>query len=129
MAMGLAKSWVAALPWSIRAYALFVVLVLACTWAVTKPVLYGPMAVFTLFYVAMAAVVIVSRNDWVRFAVTGFHLLLAGMLVFLMIAVIPGMEVSPLYPWRCALILVACAGNAYFLWHPATGRWVLRTAP
>lgn len=117
--------WWRQLPWSVKVYGLFVTLVLACLWAVTKPVLYQPMAVFTMFYIGMALGFVLSRNDWVRFGITGFHLLLAALLIFLIVVVIPGMNVSPLYPWRCALILGACAGNVLLLWHPATGRWVM----
>ncbi len=112
-------------PWTVGGFAICVLLVLACTWLLTKPGLETPIAVFQLVYIASALLFILTANDWVRFAITGFHLMLSGLVIYLVFFLIPPEEASALLPVRVALILGASVLTSFFLWHPVTGRWVM----
>lgn len=113
-------------PWTVGGFAISVLLVLFCTWLLTKPGLETPISVFQLVYITSAMLFILTANDWVRFAITGFHVILSGLVIYLVFFLIPVEEASPLMPVRVALILGASVLTSFFLWHPVTGRWVMR---
>lgn len=113
-------------PWSVKGYMLASALVPLCTWAVSKPKFYAPVGVFAAGYLAAALLFVVTRNDWIRFVISAFHFLMSGMTLFAIVFILPDRNPDALFPLRAVLIFGATLITTALLWHPDTGRWVMR---
>jgi len=115
-------------PWSVRAYLLFAVLTPVAALALTPPRLLPHVVLAGLAYIAIAVLFAASRNDWVRFAISAFHFILSGLVLYGLVFILPGRNPDALFPLRVVLIFGAALVSTALLWHPDTGRWVLAPA-
>ena len=117
-----------ALPWSVRAFLVVALLVPVCALAVSNERYSGEVVLFGLGYVGAALLFVVTRNDWLRFAFSGCHFILSGAVLYGIFLILPGRDPDALFPLRVVLIFGATLVTTALLWHPDTGRWVLKRA-
>ena len=114
-------------PWTVRAFLVFSVAAIIATVAVSPSRFLPHAGLFGICYVAAALTFAFSRNDWVRFAISAFHFTMSGLVLYGLVFILPGRDTDALFPLRVVLIFGATLVTTALLWHPDTGRWVLRT--
>ncbi len=111
-------------PWTLRAFVAvgFVAPLLAL--AITSPRFYTQVSLTGLCYAAAALLFVATRNDWVRFAISGVHFIFSGLVLYGIVFILPDRTPDALFPLRAILIFGATLVTTALLWHPDTGRWV-----
>ena len=115
-----------ALPWTVRTFLCTALLVPVCALAVSTDRFLVPVSLFGAGYVGAALLFVLTRNDWVRFVFSACHFVMAGLVIYGLVFVLPGRDPDALFPLRVVLIFGATLVTTALLWHPDTGRWVLR---
>ena len=115
-----------ALPWTVRLFLCAALLVAACALAVSPRQFLVHAALVGAVYVGTALLFALTRNDWIRFGFSAAHFILSGLVVYGLVFLLPGRDTDALFPLRVVLIFGATLVTTALLWHPDTGRWVLR---
>lgn len=115
-----------ALPWSVRLFLGAALVVAVCVFAVSPDRFLMHAALFGLGYVAAALLFALTRNDWIRFGFSAAHFIVSALVLYGLVFLLPGRETDALFPLRVVLIFGATLVTTALLWHPDTGRWVMR---
>ena len=115
-----------ALPWTVRLFLCAALLLAACVLAVSPRQYLVHAALFGLVYVGTALLFALTRNDWIRFGFSAAHFIVSALVLYGLVFLLPGRETDALFPLRVVLIFGATLVTTALLWHPDTGRWVMR---
>ncbi len=114
------------MPWTVRAFLCVALLVPVCALAVSTARFLFPICVVGMGYVGAALLFAITRNDWIRFVFSACHFVIAGLVLYGLVFILPTRDPDALFPLRVVLIFGATLVTTALLWHPETGRWVLR---